>query len=279
MTVHEMKDAGTLSDYIADNIIRDYEKKQVILETLDEEERMKKVLEMFRYEIDVMSVEEVLAEKTKEGMDNNQKEYYLREKLRAIREELGETEDITEELFEYHMKIDDLKTTDENKENLLKEVSRLEKMQGNSAEANVVRSYLDTCLELPWGIFTKEKSDIKKIAAFLDKNHYGLKKVKESVIEALAVRKLNPSINGQIMCLAGPPGVGKTSIAHSIADATGRKYQRIALGGVRDEAEIRGHRRTYIGAMMGRIMNAVHVQMTSVSVKTPRLCKRPCVTG
>ena len=257
MTVHEMKDVGILSDYIADNIIRSYEKKQIILETLDEEERMKKVLEMFRYEIDVMSIEEAISERTKEGMDNNQKEYYLREKLRVIREELGETEDMTEELFEYHMKIDDLKTTDENKENLLKELSRLEKMQGNSAEANVIRSYLDTCIELPWGIFTKEKSDIKRIAVHLDKKHYGLKKVKESVIEALAVRKLNPSINGQIICLAGPPGVGKTSIAHSIADATGRKYQRIALGGVHDEAEIRGHRRTYIGAMMGRIMNAI----------------------
>ena len=257
MTVHEMKNVGILADYIADNVIRDTEKKQKILETLDAVERMRKVLDMFRYEIDVMSIEEDIAERTKEGMDNNQKEYYLREKLRVIREELGESEDVTEETLEYREKINALKTTDENKELLLKEVSRFEKMPGNAAEANVVRSYLDTCLELPWGIFTKEKSDIKRIAAVLDKNHYGLKKVKESVIEALAVRKLNPSINGQIICLAGPPGVGKTSVAHSIADATGRKYQRIALGGVHDEAEIRGHRRTYIGAMMGRIMNAM----------------------
>ena len=160
-------------------------------------------------------------------------------------------------MFEYHEKIASLKTTDENKEILFKELSRLEKMPNGSAEANVVRNYLDACIELPWGIFTKEKSDIKRMASHLDKNHYGLKKVKESVIEALAVRRLNPSINGQIICLAGPPGVGKTSIAKSIAEATGRKYERIALGGVHDEAEIRGHRRTYIGAMMGRIMNAV----------------------
>ena len=257
MTVHEMKDEGELADYIADNMIRDYEKKQEILEALDEDERMEKVIAMFRYETDILAIEEELTEKTKNGLDNNQKEYYLREKLKAIREELGETDDITEEVFEYQEKIENLKTTDENKSILLKEVSRLEKMFGNSAEANVVRNYLDACIELPWGIYTKEKNDIKRIAKVLDKNHYGLKKVKENVIEALAVRKLNPSINGQIICLAGPPGVGKTSIAHSIADATGRNYERIALGGVHDEAEIRGHRRTYIGAMMGRIMNAI----------------------
>ena len=257
MTVHEMKDVGRLADYIGDNIIRSYENKQTILESLNEDKRMHQVIIMFRDELEIMAVEEEITEKTREGMDNNQKEYYLREKLRVIREELGETEDVTEEVFEYREKIVSLKTTDENKEILLKEVSRLEKMPGSSAEANVIRNYLDACLELPWGIFTKEKSDIKRIAAVLDKNHYGLKKVKESVIEALAVRKLNPSINGQIMCLAGPPGVGKTSIARSIADATGRKYQRIALGGVHDESEIRGHRRTYIGAMMGRIMNAM----------------------
>ena len=257
MTVHETKDEGTLADYIADNMIRDYEKKQEILETLDEDERMEKIIAMFRYETDILAIEERLSEKTKNGLDNNQKEYYLREKLKVIREELGETDDITEEIVEYQEKIENLKTTDENKSVLLKEVSRLEKMFGNSAEANVVRNYLDACIELPWGIYTKEKNDIKHIASVLDKNHYGLKKVKENVIEALAVRKLNPSINGQIICLAGPPGVGKTSIARSIADATGRNYERIALGGVHDEAEIRGHRRTYIGAMMGRIMNAV----------------------
>lgn len=257
LTVYEMKEAGKLADYIADNIIRDYHKKQEILELTNESERLNRVIEMLSYENELLAIEERISEKTKIGMDDNQKEYYLRERIKAIREELGEGDDPDVEAQEYRSRIAALKTTDENKERLLKEVAKLEKMMSGSAEANVVRSYLDVCLELPWGIYTKEKLDIKKIAAHLEKNHYGLKKVKENVIEALAVRKLNPDINGQIICLAGPPGVGKTSIAKSIAEATGRSYQRIALGGIHDEAEIRGHRRTYIGAMMGRIMNAV----------------------
>lgn len=257
LKVHDADDAGFLSDYIADNIIRDYHRKQEILETLDEEVRMEKIIKMFRRENNVLAIEETINERTKEGIEENQKEYYLRERLKAIHDELGDSEDFSTEAYDYREKILNLKTTDENKEKLLKEVQKLEKMAVSSAEANVVRNYIDTCVELPWGVYTKEKIDIKKIAANLDKNHYGLKKVKENVIEALAVRKLNPDINGQIICLAGPPGVGKTSIAHSIADTIGRNYQRIALGGVHDEAEIRGHRRTYIGAMMGRIMYAV----------------------
>ncbi len=259
LSIHGIKNTGDLADYIGDNILREYDKKQELLETLDEDQRIEKAISMFQYETDMLSLEEQINEKTKVGLDNSQKEYYLREKMRVIREELGESDDVTEEGFAYREKIERLKTTDENKETLLKEVAKLEKMMVGSAEANVVRSYLDACLELPWGVCTREKRDIKRIAAYLDKNHYGLQRVKENVIEALAVRKLNPSVNGQIICLAGPPGVGKTSIARSIAEATGRKYQRIALGGVHDEAEIRGHRRTYIGAMMGRIMNAVQL--------------------
>ena len=257
LSVYEMNDPGKLADYIADNILRDYHKKQLILETYDEMERLDKIIKMLSYESEILMIEEKISEKTKLGMDENQKEYYLRERIKAIREELGESEDTEAESFEYRKKIDALKTTDENKEKLLKEVQKLEKMMSSSAEANVVRNYLDACLELPWGVYTKDRTDIKKMAAQLDKNHYGLKKVKENILEALAVRKLNPDINGQILCLAGPPGVGKTSIARSVAEATGRKYQRIALGGIHDEAEIRGHRRTYIGAMMGRIMSAV----------------------
>ena len=257
LTVYEMKDAGKLADFVADNIIRDYRKKQEILEMLDETERLDKVTEMLGYENDLLMMEEKISEKTKMGMDDNQKEYYLRERIKAIRDELGEGEETDSEVLEYKDKIQALCTTDENKERLMKELQKLEKMMSSSAEANVVRNYLDACLELPWGIYTKEKTDIKKINAHLEKNHYGLKKVKETVVEALAVRKLNPDINGQILCLVGPPGVGKTSIAKSIAESTGRKYQRIALGGIHDEAEIRGHRRTYIGSMMGRVMNAV----------------------
>ena len=259
LTVYEMTEPGKLADYIADNIIRDYHKKQEILEITDEAERLDRIVEMLSYENDLMMIEEKISEKTKIGMDENQKEYYLRERIKAIRDELGDGEETDTEAFEYRNKIIDLKTSDENKQKLIKEVQKLEKMMSSSAEANVVRNYLDACIELPWGIYTKEKSDIRKIEAHLEKNHYGLKKVKETVVEALAVRKLNPEINGQIICLAGPPGVGKTSIAKSIAEATGRKYQRIALGGIHDEAEIRGHRRTYIGSMMGRIMNAVNL--------------------
>lgn len=257
LSVYEMNEPGKLADYIADNILRDYHKKQLILETYDEMERLDKIIKMLSYESEILMIEEKISEKTKLGMDENQKEYYLRERIKAIKDELGDTEDTEAEGFDYRKKVLDLKTSDENKEKLLKEVQKLEKMMSSSAEANVVRNYLDTCIELPWGIYTKDKTDIRKIAAQLEKNHYGLKKVKENIIEALAVRKLNPDINGQIICLAGPPGVGKTSIARSVAEATGKKYQRIALGGIHDEAEIRGHRRTYIGAMMGRIMNAV----------------------
>ncbi len=258
LTVHDMKDAGKLADYIADNVIRDYKQKQEILETLDEEKRLEKITKMFMHENDVITIEEEITEKTRNSMDKNQKEYYLREKLKAIYEELGDSDDVETEAAKYKEKIKTLYTIDENKEKLLKEVTRLEKTSTGSPEANVIRNYIDACVELPWGVYTKEKSDIKKISARLEKNHYGLKKVKQKVIEALAVRKLNPDLNGQIICLAGPPGVGKTSIARSIAEATGRNYQRIALGGVHDEAEIRGHRKTYIGAMMGRIMSAVN---------------------
>ncbi len=259
IATQDMDDIGQLADYIADNILRNYHKKQEILSTFNELERLTKANEMLLYELELLSIEAEIYTKTKEFMDKGQKEYYLKERLRAIHEELGDDpEDTEESSARYHEAIDALQTTQENKEKLHREVRKLEKMAGSMMpEANVTRNYLDACLHLPWGVYTKEKIDISRMTAKLDKNHYGLKKVKESVIEALAVRKLNPDSNGQIICLAGPPGVGKTSIAHSIADAIGRKYQRIALGGVHDESEIRGHRRTYIGAMMGRIMYAI----------------------
>ncbi len=256
LTVYEMTDPGKIADYIADNIIRDYHKKQEILSLTNEEERIDKVIEMLGYENELLSIEETVTEKAKLAIEMNQRDYYIRERIKAMRSELGEDDDL-EDTGKYTKAIEELKASDEVKAELRKEVSKLEKMMPSSPEYGVSRTYLDTCLALPWGIYTKEKIDIKRIAAHLDKNHYGLKKVKESIVEALAVRKLNPDINGQIICLVGPPGVGKTSIAKGIAEATGRNYQRIALGGVHDEAEIRGHRRTYIGAMMGRIMNAM----------------------
>ena len=254
----DISEPGKLADYIADNIIRDHLSKQKILEAVNEEERLSELVDMLVHEVSVMEIESELNEKTKENIDTNQKEYYLRERMKAIQDELGEGESNYEEINDYLDKIAALNTTEENKEKLVKELKKLEKMMSGSAEANVVRNYLDTCLDLPWGKYTKDKLNITKIRASLDKNHYGLKKVKESIIEALAVRKLNPDVNGQIICLAGPPGVGKTSIAKSIAEAIGKEYQRVALGGIHDEAEIRGHRRTYIGAMMGRIMYAIN---------------------
>ena len=257
ITAMDMSDPSRLCDYIADNIVREVRDKQEILECSNVEKRLLKIIKMLRHETEILAIESEINEKTKDNIEDNQREYYLKERLKAIQEELGESDNPNEEIDEYLDKISSLATTEENKEKLFKELKKLEKMMSGSPEANVVRNYLDACLELPWGTYTKDKTNITKIRSCLDKNHYGLKKIKESIIEALAVRQLNPDINGQIICLAGPPGVGKTSIAHSIADALGKNYQRIALGGIHDEAEIRGHRRTYIGAMMGRIMYAV----------------------
>lgn len=255
--ISETYQAGELADYIADNIIRDYHKKQEILETINEEKRLEKIIKILKRENNVLMLEEKISNQTDYEIESSRREYYLREKLKVIRDELGDNDDFINDIEEYRNKVNNLKTTEENKDKLLQEIQKLEKMSNNSAEVNILRNYIDTCIELPWGIYTKEKSNINKIATYLDKQHYGLKKVKDNIIEELAVKQLNPNVNGQIICLVGPPGVGKTSIAHSIADATGRRYQRIALGGVHDEAEIRGHRRTYIGAMIGRIMSAI----------------------
>ncbi|MFV0413964.1 MAG: AAA family ATPase, partial [Oscillospiraceae bacterium] len=186
-------------------------------------------------------------------MEKNQRDYYLREQMRAIAGELDEGEDTQGEAEKYKDRILKLNLPQEGEEKLLKEADRLGKMQGSSQEAAVIRTYLDTCLELPWNTTTVDSLDIKKAETVLNRDHYGLKKVKERILELLAVRKLSPAVKSQIICLVGPPGVGKTSIANSIATALGRQYARMSLGGVRDEAEIRGHRRTYIGAMPGKI--------------------------
>ena len=190
-------------------------------------------------------------------MDKNQRDYYLHEQMHMISEELGEDDDTTAEAEEYRRKITALHLDAEREKKLLKEVDRLAKMQSSNQEGTVIRTYLDTCLELPWNTFTEDDLDIAKAQHILDRDHYGLKKVKDRILEVLAVRKLAPDVKGQIICLVGPPGVGKTSIARSIAESLGRKYVRLSLGGVRDEAEIRGHRRTYIGAMPGKIINAM----------------------
>ena len=204
-----------------------------------------------------MSVQEDIAKRAKERIDESQREYFLREQLKVIESEIGvedddyaETENLREKVLELHL-------SEENEKTLLKECDRLERMPYGSQEATVMRTYIETCLELPWNTSTQEKIDILSARKTLDENHYGLKKVKENILENLAIRKLSPDIKGQILCLVGPPGVGKTSIAQSVAQAINRKCQRIALGGVKDESEIRGHRRTYIASMPGRIINAI----------------------
>lgn len=254
---------GKLADYVASNIFIDYINKESILEEFDILDRLSCLLEILTKEAAILELQDKIADKAHENMDESQKEYFLREQIRAIREELGEDEDLDEEVAEYRTKIVRLKASEEVREHLLKECYRLQKLPEASQEAFIIRIYLDACLELPWGKFSKDKIDIAAVTRALDKNHYGLSKVKERILEYLAVRKLMPDVKGQIICLVGPPGVGKTSIAQSIAAAINRKSERIALGGVHDEAEIRGHRRTYIAAMPGRIISAIKSAGTS----------------
>ena len=251
------EDPFHIAEYIAGNIPLRYEDKQRVLEESTVIRRLETLAKLLENENEVLSLEQDIHEKVKEQIDRNQREYYLREQMKAISNELGEGDNLYEELEEYQDRILKLHLPEESQEKLLKEVDRLEKMPSNSNEAAVIRGYLDTVLDLPWNVTTKDKIDIKKARKFLDQEHYGLQKVKERILELLAVRKLSPDIKGQIICLIGPPGVGKTSIARSIARSMGRKYARMSLGGVRDESDIRGHRKTYIGSMPGRIINAV----------------------
>ena len=250
-------DPALIAEYIAGNIPFEVQDKQRLLEQNSARRRLEIIAQLLESENEILALEADIQDRVKEAMDKNQRDYYLREQLRVINEELGEGDMGFEEPDEFREKIRALLTTDENKEKLLKEVSHLEKMPPNSQEAAVIRGYLETCLELPWGCYTKDVIDLKKAAKLLDKEHYGLKKIKERVLEALAVRALAPDINGQILCFVGPPGVGKTSIVRSIAQTMGRRYARIALGGIKDESEIRGHRKTYVGSMPGRIINAI----------------------
>ena len=250
-------DPAFLSEYMPANLLFRYEDKQAVMDEGTLNGRLKKLIEMLRRECQVMKIEKEIAEKVNESMDKNQRDYYLHEQLHIISDELGEGDDTHAEADEYRRRITGLHLAEDSEKKLLKEVDRLAKMQGSNQEATVIRTYLDTCLDLPWNTFTVDDLDIGRAQQILDRDHYGLKKVKDRILETLAVRKLAPDVKAQIICLVGPPGVGKTSIARSIAESLGRKYVRISLGGVRDEAEIRGHRRTYIGAMPGKIINAM----------------------
>lgn len=257
VNVVSAEDLGALADYIAQNIPTKFTYKQAVLEELHPYKRLALVNKLLRRELEILKIESDIAGKVKEQIDRNQRDYFLREQMKAIQEELGEKDDVNSEYGEYVAKIHKLKLTDEVREKLLKEAERLTKMQYHSPEGTVIRTYLDTCLELPWNKTTKDRSNIKTAKKILDRDHYGLTKVKERILEYLAVKQLSPNLTGQILCLVGPPGVGKTSIGISIARALGRKYARLSLGGVRDEADIRGHRKTYIGAMPGRVMTAL----------------------
>ena len=252
-----------LSEYMPANLLLKYEDKQTILNESSLLSRLEKLLMLLRQECQVLEIERDLDDKVNASLDKGQREYYLREQMHIISEELGDSEDTRAEADTYRQKIAALKLDGESTEKLLKECDRLARMQSNSAESGVIRSYLDTCLGLPWHITTEDDLDQAHARRVLDREHYGLQKVKERILELLAVRKLNTEVKGQIVCLVGPPGVGKTSIAHSIADCMGRKFARMSLGGVHDEAEIRGHRRTYIGAMPGRIISAINSAKSS----------------
>ena len=257
MTVVAADNMGRLADFITHNIPVEVDDKQYILEQTNTQKRLKLVISLLKREKELISIDAKINEKVRANIDENQREYYLREQLKVINDELYGQDDPNAENNKYYKKIAELKASDEIKQRLTDEVNRLAKMPAGSHEATVVLNYLDTCLSLPFGIFTEGKINLAKSKKILDRDHYGLTKVKERMLELLAVHSLVPEIKGQIICLVGPPGVGKTSIVKSVAECLGRKYARVSLGGVTDEAEIRGHRKTYIGAMPGRIISAV----------------------
>ncbi|MBR3810635.1 MAG: endopeptidase La [Clostridia bacterium] len=257
MTVYTEDNIGTLTDYIVSNTLLMFEDKQALLSELNPLKRAERLCSVLIKETEILGLQHSIHEEVHEKMDKNQRDYFLREQLKVISQELNDEESPEEESEKYKAQINALPLEDKYKKKLLDESDRLLKLSSSSAEANVTRTYLDRVLALPWNNETKDSLHLDKARKVLDKDHYGLTEVKERIVELIAVKKLSENVNSQILCLVGPPGVGKTSIAKSLAKAMNKNYARISLGGVHDEAEIRGHRRTYIGAMPGRIISAV----------------------
>ncbi len=263
MVLDNIQDSGRMADLVAANLGLKIDEAQAVLETLDSVKRLEKVSEYLVKELQVAQMQMKIQTQAREEMDKSQREYYLREQLRAIKTELGDMEEATEDMEEFREKIKAAKMPQDVEKEAVKQVDRLEMMHPDAAEAALIRAYLEWLVELPWSKQTKDTLDIDKAKGVLDDDHYDLEKVKERILEYLAVRKLQKKTKGPILCFVGPPGVGKTSLGKSIARAMGRKFVRISLGGIKDEAEIRGHRRTYVGALPGRIIQGIKQAGTS----------------
>lgn len=257
ISVNSVQNPGQLADVIAANILIKTEDKQAVLDAFDIPERLRTLYDILAKEIQILEIEKKINLRVKNQMDKMQREYYLREQLKAIQKELGTRDELSNEVDEYKNKILNAGLPEEAYDKAIRETDRLAKMPFGSAEMGIIRTYLDWILDMPWNAYTEDNLDLKKAAAVLADEHYGLKRVKERIIEFLAVHQLTKNMKGPILCFVGPPGVGKTSIARSIAHALNRKFIRMSLGGVRDEAEIRGHRRTYVGAIPGRVISSI----------------------
>ncbi|WP_374034344.1 endopeptidase La [Bdellovibrio bacteriovorus] len=257
MRVSTIENPGELADIIVAQLNLKLEDKQTVLEIIDPSKRLEHLLNLMTGEIEILEVEKKIRTRVKKQMERSQKEYYLNEQMQAIQKELGEKDDYQAELQDLEIKTKNKKMSQEAKDKVMKEIKKLKMMSPMSAEATVVRNYIDWVLSLPWADYTEEKHDIKNAQRILDDDHWGLEKVKDRILEYLAVLSISKDMKGPILCLAGPPGVGKTSLARSIAESLNRPFARISLGGVRDEAEIRGHRKTYVGAMPGKILQAL----------------------
>ncbi len=263
LTFEDINDADRFSDMVASYMILKTEEKQELLELSSLKKRLEKLLVFLKNELEIMKIERKIGSKVKSNIDKNQRDYYLREQIRAIQEELGEEDETKKEITRYKNKINKAKLPKEAKERALYELDRLKNSGPYSSEGGIIRTYLDWILDLPWNVYTNDNNDIVRAREILDNEHYGLKDVKDRIIEYLAVKAMKDTIKGPILCLVGPPGVGKTSIAKSVANALDRNFVRMSLGGVRDEAEIRGHRRTYLGAIPGRIIYAMRQAKSS----------------